>query len=69
VDQFDTPGLSEIRFGRKPKLTSYQRQEALERLAAGESQLAIAGTMGINRVLSAGFKYSYKQRSSIPLSC
>jgi DNA invertase Pin-like site-specific DNA recombinase len=38
-----------IRFGRKPKLTPYQRQEALERLAAGESQLAIARTMGVNR--------------------
>src|SRR6516225_2354383 len=38
-----------IRFGRKPKLTLYQRQEALERLAAGESQLSIARTMGVNR--------------------
>jgi DNA invertase Pin-like site-specific DNA recombinase len=38
-----------IRFGRKPKLTPYQRQEALERLAAGESQLAIARTMGVDR--------------------
>jgi DNA invertase Pin-like site-specific DNA recombinase len=27
-----------IKFGRKPKLTAYQRQEALERLAEGESQ-------------------------------
>jgi len=26
-----------IKFGRKPKLTAYQRQEALERLAKGES--------------------------------
>jgi DNA invertase Pin-like site-specific DNA recombinase len=38
-----------IRFGRKPKLTPYQRQEALERLATGESQLAIARTMGVDR--------------------
>jgi DNA invertase Pin-like site-specific DNA recombinase len=38
-----------IRFGRKPKLTAYQRQEALERLAAGESQLAIARTMTVDR--------------------
>jgi hypothetical protein len=38
-----------IRFGRKPKLTPYQRQEALERLAAGESQLAIARTFGVDR--------------------
>ncbi len=38
-----------IRFGRKPKLTPYQRQEALERLAVGESQLMIARTMGVDR--------------------
>lgn len=38
-----------IRFGRKPKLTPYQRQEALERLAASKSQLAIARTFGVDR--------------------
>jgi len=38
-----------IRFGRKPKLTPYQRKEALERLADGEAQLAIARTMGVDR--------------------
>jgi DNA invertase Pin-like site-specific DNA recombinase len=38
-----------IRFGRKPKLTPHQRQEALERLAAGDSQLSIARTMGVDR--------------------
>jgi DNA invertase Pin-like site-specific DNA recombinase len=38
-----------IRFGRKPKLTPYQHQEALERLAAGESQLMVARTMGVDR--------------------
>jgi DNA invertase Pin-like site-specific DNA recombinase len=38
-----------IRFGRRPKLTPYQRQEALERLGAGESQLAIARTFGVDR--------------------
>jgi DNA invertase Pin-like site-specific DNA recombinase len=41
--------LAGIRFGRKPKLTLYQRKEALERLADGESQLAIARTMGVDR--------------------
>ena len=38
-----------IRFGRKPKLTAYQRQEALERLAQGESQSAIARTFDVDR--------------------
>jgi len=38
-----------IRFGRKPKLTPHQRQEALERLAAGDSQLSIARTMGVDQ--------------------
>jgi len=38
-----------IRFGRKPKLTPHQCQEALERLAAGDSQLSIARTMGVDR--------------------
>src|SRR5262245_12072167 len=27
-----------VKFGRKPKLTSFQREQALERLASGESQ-------------------------------
>jgi hypothetical protein len=31
-----------LRFGRPPKLTPYQRQEALQRLAAGETQADIA---------------------------
>jgi DNA invertase Pin-like site-specific DNA recombinase len=39
-----------IRFGRPPKLTAYQRQEALERLAQGESQSAIARTFDVDRV-------------------
>jgi DNA invertase Pin-like site-specific DNA recombinase len=38
-----------IRFGRKPKLTAYQRQEALERLAQGESQSTIARTFNVDR--------------------
>jgi DNA invertase Pin-like site-specific DNA recombinase len=38
-----------IKFGRKPKLTAYQRQEALERLAQGESQSAIARTFDVDR--------------------
>jgi hypothetical protein len=32
---------SRVKFGRKPKLIVFQRQETLERLAAGESQSVI----------------------------
>jgi DNA invertase Pin-like site-specific DNA recombinase len=39
-----------IKFGRRPKLTAYQRQEALERLAAGESQSTIARSFNVDRV-------------------
>jgi DNA invertase Pin-like site-specific DNA recombinase len=38
-----------IRLGRKPKLTNFQRQESLERLAAGESQSSIAATYDVDR--------------------
>jgi DNA invertase Pin-like site-specific DNA recombinase len=38
-----------IKFGRKPKLTTYQRQEALERLAEGASQSDIARTFNVDR--------------------
>ena len=41
-----------ISFGRKPKLTTYQRQEALERLAQGESQSAIARSFNVDRATS-----------------
>ena len=34
--------LEGIRFGRKPKLSAYQRSEIQDRLAAGESQGALA---------------------------
>jgi DNA invertase Pin-like site-specific DNA recombinase len=38
-----------IRFGRKPKLTAYQRQEALEWLGAGEIQSTIARSFNVDR--------------------
>ena len=38
-----------IKFGRTPKLSAYQRQEALERLAQGESQSTIARTFNVDR--------------------
>jgi DNA invertase Pin-like site-specific DNA recombinase len=37
-----------VRFGRPCKLTPYQRQEALQRLAAGETQTDIARTYGLS---------------------
>ncbi|MEM6898653.1 MAG: recombinase family protein [Pseudomonadota bacterium] len=37
------------KFGRRPKLTEHQRSRALERLAAGESQEAIAADFNVHR--------------------
>jgi DNA invertase Pin-like site-specific DNA recombinase len=37
-----------VHFGRPPKLTAHQRQEALQRLAAGETQADIARTYNVN---------------------
>jgi DNA invertase Pin-like site-specific DNA recombinase len=37
-----------VRFGRKPTLTPFQRQEAITRRAAGESSTAIARTYGVS---------------------
>jgi DNA invertase Pin-like site-specific DNA recombinase len=37
-----------VRFGRPPKLNSHQRHEALQRLAAGETQADIARTFGVD---------------------
>ena len=37
------------KFGRRPKLTEHQRSRALERLAAGESQDAIAADFNVHR--------------------
>ena len=37
-----------VQFGRPPKLNNHQRQEALQRLAAGETQADIARTFGVN---------------------
>jgi DNA invertase Pin-like site-specific DNA recombinase len=39
-----------VRFGRPPKLSAYQRQEALRRLAAGETQTDIARSYGVSHV-------------------
>jgi DNA invertase Pin-like site-specific DNA recombinase len=37
-----------IKFGRRPVLSAYQRQEALARREAGESSVAIARTYGVS---------------------
>jgi DNA invertase Pin-like site-specific DNA recombinase len=37
-----------VRFGRPPKFNSRQRQEARQRLAAGETQADIARTFGVD---------------------
>jgi DNA invertase Pin-like site-specific DNA recombinase len=37
-----------IKFGRKPKLSDYQRQEALRRRAAGETLASIARSYAVN---------------------
>jgi DNA invertase Pin-like site-specific DNA recombinase len=37
-----------VRFGRPPKLTPHQRQEALQRLAAGETQADVARTYNVD---------------------
>src|SRR6516164_5373218 len=37
-----------VRFGRPPKLTPHQRQEALKRLATGETQADIARTFNVD---------------------
>src|SRR6516225_7917380 len=39
-----------VKFGRPPKLTAYQRQEAVQRLAAGETQTDIARSYGVSHV-------------------
>jgi hypothetical protein len=36
-----------VKFGRKPKLSDYQRAEALKRRANGETLAAIAKTYGV----------------------
>jgi len=39
-----------VRFGRPPALTAHQRQEALKRLAAGETQTEIARSYNVSHV-------------------
>jgi len=38
-----------IRFGRPPKMSAYQRQEALERIARGDVRADIARSYGVSQ--------------------
>jgi Helix-turn-helix domain len=38
-----------VRFGRIPKLTAHQRQEAIQRLANGEAQADVARTFNVSQ--------------------
>ena len=38
-----------VKFGRKPSLTSHQRQEALQRLANGETQADVARSYDVSQ--------------------
>jgi len=38
-----------VQFGRKPKLSHFQQAEALERLAKGDTQTAVARTFGVDQ--------------------
>jgi DNA invertase Pin-like site-specific DNA recombinase len=42
-----------VRFGPKPKLTAFQRDEALKRLAAGESCRTVGKSMGVHHATIA----------------
>jgi DNA invertase Pin-like site-specific DNA recombinase len=42
-----------VRFGRKPKLTAYQRAEALERRARGETLAEIGRSMAVSHMTIA----------------
>jgi DNA invertase Pin-like site-specific DNA recombinase len=43
-----------VRFGRPPKLTAFQRQEAVARLQNGESQADVAQAYNVDPAASAG---------------
>ena len=51
-----------VKFGRKPKLSEYQRQEALKRRAAGETLAEIAKSYAVD-VLSSDVDYLAVERS------
>ena len=53
-----------VRFGPKPKLTRHQQDEALKRLAAGESCRAIAKTMAVHHATIARLAAATEERGS-----
>ncbi len=38
-----------VKFGRRAALTPYQQTEALQRLAAGDTQRSVAALLGVNQ--------------------
>jgi DNA invertase Pin-like site-specific DNA recombinase len=47
-----------VKFGRKPKLTPFQRSEALRRLGAGDSQVQIARSFNVNQATISRLAFS-----------
>ena len=46
-----------VRFGRPRKMTPHQRQEAIRRLQAGETQADVARTYNVTQPRSAGWRH------------
>ena len=55
-----------VRFGRPRKLTPHQRQEAIQRLAAGETQADVARTYNVDAVAGSYTKREFKGQSRPP---
>jgi hypothetical protein len=53
-----------VKFGRKPELSDYKRQEAIKRRAAGETLASIAKSYAVD--LSMISRCSGDQRASCP---
>ncbi len=57
-----------VKFGRKPKLSPYQRDEAIKRRAAGETLASIAKTYGVDISMISRLPYNDTAHSQEPLS-
>jgi DNA invertase Pin-like site-specific DNA recombinase len=54
-----------VRFGRPPKLTAHQRQEALQRLNAGETQADIARTYNVDATTIGRLRSPFESGASV----
>jgi DNA invertase Pin-like site-specific DNA recombinase len=58
-----------VKFGRKPKLSSYQRAEAIKRRAAGETLAEIAKSYAVDismiSRLAPGFRSPFEASASV----